>query len=358
MAHKVAFIGFGGVGQGLMEILRTKKENLKRSLGLEIEVVSICDLIKGSIHHPDGLDIEKVAKVMQTTGQLEDYPEVDGLIRGWDSLTTIEHTNADTIIEITYTDVHTGQPAIDHCRAAFQNGKNVVMSNKGPVAVAYHELSELAKEAGVAWGFEGTVMSGTPALRMPLVSLTGNEITEIKGILNGTTNFILTEMEKGISYEEALKQAQQLGYAEADPTSDVEGYDALYKVVILANVLMGVPLKKEDVICKGITHLTLQDIEEAKLANKRYKMLGRIKKDGDHVVASVQPEKLDLPDPLAGVSGATNAITYECDLSGPITLLGAGAGIMETGFALLIDIINIDRNVIHAKQNSALNVTT
>ncbi|MRG85129.1 homoserine dehydrogenase [Salinibacillus xinjiangensis] len=346
MTHKIAFIGFGGVGQGLMDILRRKGHHLADDLSLDIEVVSISDLMKGSIHNPNGLDLDQVANVMNNSGNLADYPDDEGLVRGWDSLTTIEKTNADTIVEITFTDVNTGQPAIDHCKAAFDNGKNVVMSNKGPIAVAYEELSELAKENGVRWGFEGTVMSGTPALRMPLVSLTGNEITEIRGILNGTTNYILTQMETGMAYEDALAQAQELGYAEADPTSDVEGYDALYKVVILANVVMGLPLTKKDVACEGISSLTPADIQEAKAENKRWKMLGKIYKEGNQVYASVKPEKIDVTDPLAGVQGATNAITYECDLSGPITLMGAGAGITETGYSLLIDLINIDRNIV------------
>ncbi|GAA0499761.1 homoserine dehydrogenase [Salinibacillus aidingensis] len=346
MTHKIAFIGFGGVGQGLLDILLNKGRNLANNLGLDIEVVAISDLKKGSIYHPDGLDLQRIAAIMDESGQLEDYPEEDGLIKGWDSLTTIEKSNADTIVEITYTDVQTGQPAINHCKAAFENGKNVVMSNKGPVAIAYDELSELAKDRGVSWGFEGTVMSGTPALRMPLISLTGNEIQEIRGILNGTTNYILTKMEEGMTYEAALKQAQDLGYAEADPTSDVEGYDALYKVVILANVIMGIPLTKEDVLCKGISSLTIDDVHEAKQENKRWKMLGRITRQDDQVYASVKPEKVDMTDPLAGVQGAINATTYECDLSGPITLMGAGAGIIETGYSLLIDIINMERKVI------------
>jgi homoserine dehydrogenase len=187
-------------------------------------------------------------------------------------------------------------------------------------------------------------MSGTPTLRMPLTSLAGNDISEIKGILNGTTNYILTKMEEGLSYETALKEAQQLGYAEADPTSDVEGYDAMYKVVILANVIMNIPLTKEDVVRKGISHLTPDDIQHAKAEGKRWKLLARAKKEGDHVIASVGAETIPLTDPLAGVSGATNAITYYCDLAGPITIVGAGAGRTETGFSLLIDLINISRD--------------
>lgn len=344
MAHKLAFIGFGVVGQGLAEILRDKKEALKQGQGFEAYIVAISDLNKGSIYHPNGLDINKVLQVLEETGNLENYPQTTGLMTGWNSLKTIRETNADTIIEVSYTDIKTGQPAIDHCKAAFECGKNVVMTNKGPVALAYKELSEMAQKHSVYWGFEGTVMSGTPALRMPIAALAGNDITEIRGILNGTTNYILSKMEdEGETYEEALKEAQELGYAEADPASDVEGYDARYKIVILSNYIMNAPLLVEDVSCKGITDITLKDIEEAKAEGKRWKLLAKARKKEDGVIASIAPEKVDVTDPLAAISGATNAITYECDLLGTVTLSGAGAGKVETGFSLLIDLITIDR---------------
>ncbi|WP_096200851.1 homoserine dehydrogenase [Bacillus sp. FJAT-45350] len=343
MTQKVALVGFGGVGQGLVEILRTKKPMLESELGVDVQIVAVTDIKKGALYQPEGLDLNKLMKTVKETGNLSNYTDEPGLIRDLDSIQTIKETNADTIVEITYTDVKTGQPAIDHCKTAFEHGKNVVMTNKGPVALAYKELSEKAKENGVQLLFEGTVMSGTPALRMPLTTLVGNEINEIRGIFNGTTNYMLTEMESGIAYEDALRQAQKLGYAEADPTSDVEGYDVLYKVVILANVVMGIPLKKEDVSCKGISQLTLDDINQAKEENKRWKLIGKIQNEAGKVRASVAPEKIPLNDPLASISGATNAITYECDLSGPITLVGAGAGIPETGFALLIDLINLEK---------------
>jgi homoserine dehydrogenase len=343
VTHKLAFIGFGTVGQGLAEILRDKGDILRDTIAFEAQVVAVSDLLKGAVYHPEGLDLAKLLAVVQATGQLDDYPDSPGLERGWDSFKTIRQSNADSIVEVSYTDIETGQPAIDHCRAAFESGKNVVMSNKGPVALAYAELSTLAKQNGVRWAFEGTVMSGTPALRMPLTALAGNEISEIRGIFNGTTNYILTQMEEEMEYEAALKQAQELGYAEADPTADVEGYDALGKVVILANVIMSTPLRKEDVPCQGISHLTVKDVIEAKAEGKRWKLIGRVKKEGDRVIASVGPEKVRWSDPLAGVMGAMNAITYECDLAGPVTLVGAGAGRLETGYSLLIDLINIER---------------
>lgn len=346
MAHKIALLGFGTVGQGLAEILRDKGTVLREGLGFDAKIVAISDMMKGSVYHPDGLDLDEALRAVKETGRLDAYPDKPGVVRGWDSFQTIRESNADTIVEVTFTDVKTGQPAIDHCKAAFECGKNVVMSNKGPVALAYQELAELAAKKGVRWGFEGTVMSGTPALRMPLVCLAGNEIREVKGILNGTTNYILTKMEEGLTYQDALAEAQALGYAEADPTSDVEGYDAQYKVTILANVVMNVPLKKEDVVCKGITHLTPEDIEWAKSQGKRWKLIATARKEGDQVVAKVGPEAIPLHDPLAGIMGATNAVTFDCDLAGPITLVGAGAGRMETGFSILIDLININRGQI------------
>jgi homoserine dehydrogenase len=346
LEHKLAFIGFGVVGQGFVEIIRDKKEQFKEEFGFDPTVVAVSDLMKGSLYDSDGLNIDTLLDMVQTTGKLEGYPSNPNLIRGWDSLKTIAETNADTIVEVSYTDVKTGQPAIDHCKAAFEHKKNVIMTNKGPVALAYYELTELAKKNGVRWGFEGTVMSGTPALRMPLSTLSGNEISEVRGIFNGTTNYILTKMEESMTYEDALKKAQQLGYAEADPTSDVEGYDVLYKVVILANVVMNIPLTTDDIVCQGITKITLEDIENAKRQGKRWKLLARITKKGDSAEAVIQPEMVPFTDPLASIMGATNAITYTCDLSGDITLVGAGAGKKETGFSLLIDLINIVRRQI------------
>lgn len=340
---KIAFIGFGGVGQALAKLFLRNVEQLKKQYGIEPVVVAVTDVMKGSIYHPEGLNTNKLLEVVNETGNVENYPDQAGLIKGWDSLKTIKNSNADIIVEVTYTDVKTGQPAIDHCRAAFQNQKSVVTTNKGPVALAYKELSELAKKNGVYWGFEGTVMSGTPALRMPIITLAGNEISEIKGILNGTTNYILTEMEKGSSYEDALKKAQKLGYAEADPTSDVEGYDARYKAVILANYLMDEEIDAEDVPCKGISHFTEEMVQEALEENKKWRLIARIKKNEEGVKATVQPELIEVSDPLAGVTGATNAIVYECDLAGPIMLTGAGAGLVETGYSLLIDIIDFQR---------------
>jgi len=341
MPHKLAFIGFGTVGQGLAEILRDKGDELQAQYGFEARVVAISDSIKGAIYHPDGLDINTALTTVQETGSLNDYPEAPGLVRGWDSLTTIREGNQDTVVEVAWTDLETGEPAISHVRAAFEAGKNVVTSNKGPAALAYHELKKMAKANGVEWGIEGTVMAGTPTLRLAQTALAGCHISEIRGILNGTTNFILTQMEDEATYEEALAEAQRLGYAEADPTADVEGHDALGKLLILSAVVMDTPLTWEQVNCQGISRLTLDDVGRARSEGKRWKLIAQLRRAGEGVEASVGPQAIPASAPLAGVSGATNAITFVTDLLGEVTLVGPGAGRRETGFALLADLLEI-----------------
>lgn len=350
MAVKLAFVGFGGVGQGLLQILLDKEKQLREQEDLEVRVVAVADVMKGSVYDPHGLDARQLLALAKERKPLEEYQGGANTVKGLDSLASIRDTNADVIVEVTFTDVKTGQPAIDHCEAAFSLGKSVITTNKGPVAIAYKRLAELADRNGAFFGFEGTVMSGTPALRLPQQTLCGNEITQITGILNGTTNYMLTEMEKGLSYEEALEQAQAQGFAEADPTSDVEGYDARYKAVILSNVVMDTPLEAKDVACTGITGVTQEMLTEAIAENKRIRLVAKITKTADGVEASVQPEKLDAANPLASVPGATNAILYECDLAGPIFLTGAGAGLKETGFSLLIDLIHYERQKATVKQ--------
>ena len=344
MKHRIALLGFGVVGQGFAEIIQSKKQQLEEQYGLEAIIVAVSDVMKGAVYHPEGLSIEALLETVKETGKLDAYPEEFGLIRGLNSFETIKHSNADTIVEVTFTDIKTGQPAIDHCKCAFEHGRNIIMSNKGPVALAYPELQALAQKHQVIWGYEGSVMSGTPALRMPDTSLAGNDITEIQGILNGTTNYMLTRMEEGLSYEEVLKEAQSLGYAEADPTSDVEGFDALYKIVILSNVVLKNPLQISDVERQGISHLTSEQIAQAKAEGKKWKLIAKLKNEEGTITASVKPEMISLDHPLASITGATNAITYHCDLAGPITLIGAGAGKVETGFSILIDLINIHRS--------------
>lgn len=337
MKQRIALIGFGTVGQGLAEILLSKGSELKVKYGYEYSIVGVADIAWGTAYNPDGLDIhdmlEKVKGKEKFSKDLKD----------WDALNMIRESNATVVCELAFTDLNTGEPAIKHCKASFESGKHIVTSNKGPAALAYQELKELALKNNVEFLIEGTVMSGTPVLNLMEGPLAGCTITAARGILNGTTNYILTQMEEGMSYENALVKAQELGYAEADPTGDVEGYDARGKVTILANVVMNEPLRIEDVSCQGITKITLDDIAKAKGSRSRWKLIGSVKKEGDKVIASVAPELLPLSHPLAGVMGATNAITFTTDMLGDVSIVGPGAGRTETGYSILTDLLKIHR---------------
>ena len=335
---RLALIGFGNVGQGFTQILRDWGPTYTQKLGLNFQIVAVSDLLKGCLFHPSGLDPGKLLQVVQESGKLEG---IAGTQEGWDAFKTITDSGADAVVEVSHTNLSTGQPAISHVALALQHGLHVVTTNKGPVALKYPELMDIAKQNGVMMGVEGTVMSGTPALRLGADFMKGAEIKRVQGILNGTTNFILTQMESGQSYEDALAEAQARGYAEADPSGDVEGYDAAGKVAILSSVLFGKPLALDQVERTGITSLTKDDIDSARASGERWKLIGSLERDGDKVLASVRPVRVPASHPLASVGGATNAITYSCDLLGEVTLIGPGAGRLETGYALIADLFSI-----------------
>ena len=337
---KLVFLGFGTVGQGLAELLVAKRDELKKRYGFDWMVTGIADTIKGTAYDPAGIDL---AKALALAAKGESLVALDRGGKGWDALAMARQAEADVLLEATYTDIKTGEPATSHIKAALERGVHVVTTNKGPLALHYRELAELAAKHKAEFLFEGTVMSGTPVLNLVRETLAGAEILEMQVILNGTTNYILTRMEEGLSYEDALKKAQELGYAEAVPDADVLGWDALAKVTILANVVFGASLKPTESPCEGITKITAADITKAKADGKRYKLIGRVWREGGAVKASVAPRLVDLSQPLAGVMGATNAVAIKTDALGEVTIVGPGAGRAQTGFSMLTDLLHIVR---------------
>jgi len=333
--YRLALIGFGSAGQGLAQILRDHADALARRYGVELRIVAICTHSRGSLYEADGLDPATLLEAIKHEGHLRN---LSGL-RDWSPLDMIEQANADILVELSPTDLTTGEPATSHMCAALERGMHAITANKGPIALHLTKLRRLASDAQLYLGYEGTVMSGTPALRLGWSDLAGCEVIELRGIVNGTTNYILTRMEGGMSYADALAEAQHLGYAEADPTGDVEGYDAAAKAVILANVLMDARLGLADVERAGITTLTRDTIEAARASGERWKLIARVWRDGDQIRASVQPTRLPISHPLASAGGATNALTLTTDLLGDVTIIGPGAGGAATGFAIISDIL-------------------
>ncbi len=336
---KLLLIGFGVVGQGLAEILRDKAARLKQEQGFSAQIIGVVTGSKGTLFLSDGLKIAGLLEAARS-GSFVDYPEQAGLRRGLSASEMIAVGAADVLVEMSPTNLETAQPALSICHQALDAGLHLVLANKGPVALDYSNLRAKAQAKRVQMRYEATVMAGTPTMQLAEEALAGCAITSARGILNGTTNYMLTQMEGGLSYAEALAQAQALGYAETDPTGDVEGWDAAGKVIILANALYGASLTMADLDVSGITQISADDMAAAKAAGERYKLIAQATPGG----GSVKALRLPLSDPLASVAGAANAITLETDLLGDVTLIGAGAGKLETGSAILSDLLAVQRN--------------
>ena len=320
---KIALVGFGNVGSAFIELLYEQREHLAKQYKFKPKVIAV---------------IARRGTALSKTGFKR---TADVKFDGKAILYEKAIRDAEVIVEVTPTDVQTGGIALEHCRVALKMGKHVVTANKGPLVVAYRELEKLARQKKVQLRFEGTVMGGIPSMILGLDVMSIANLKEVRGIFNSTTNFILAEMESGRTYADALKTAQQLGYAETDPTADVEGWDAAAKAAIIANTLMGGDLRINDVDREGITTITPQMITDAKEKNSRWKLIANVKRTDSGVTASARPMLLSYDDPLAQVNGAASALTYFTDVLAPITLIGSGAGGKATSFALLTDLIRI-----------------
>lgn len=344
-SFKLALIGFGNVGQGLATIFRDNSKAIAEQQGAEFTIVSVNTAGHGSVYNPNGLDPGVLLSTYEQTGRVD---SMDAPNHGWDVPRVIYESNADVIVELTASDLLSGEPAASYIRAALRNNRHVVTTNKGPIALYYPELSAIAAERGVMLGVEGTVMGGTPLLRVGRDLLAAAGISRIQGIMNGTSNYILTRMAEGKSFKAALKEAQEKGYAEANPTADVDGYDSAIKLVIMANILLGIPLRRENVEREGIRDLSNKDIARANEAGEVWKLVGWVERTPDMVKASVRPIRLPQNHTLASVSGATNAVTFATRLLGDVTIIGPGAGRVETGYAVLSDLLEIHQRTEHA----------
>lgn len=336
----LALIGFGNVGQGFVALLNDKMDQLRDDYGLTPRIVAVVTRSRGTLVDPNGLDLPTLLKIGKA-GTFAAYPDGPTLERDWDAARIAAESSATVLIEAGPTDLQTAQPALSIVQTALDSGKHAVLVNKGPVALAYADLQARADAAGVLLRFEGTVMAGTPTVRLGMQDLAGAKISAARGILNGTTNYMLGLMEQGQSYADALADAQAKGYAEPDPSGDVEGWDAAGKLLILSAAVFGRTITMNDIDVTGITGLSGEQIYAAAAENKHYKLIATVTPDS----ATVEPIGLPVSDPLASVSGATNAITYVTDVLGDVTLIGAGAGPTETGYAILADLLDIHRQV-------------
>lgn len=334
-------VGFGTVGQGVAERVRDAGAELAAA-GIDVRLIGVVDPVLGSVADESGMDPVALLDAVARRGSLADFP---GTRLSDGGAAAIEALAADVVFEMTPTNLRDAEPGLSHVRTALGAGRHVVTTNKGPVALAWPELEALARENGVQLRCEGTVMSGTPLLNVCEGGLAGAGVTAVRGILNGTCNFMLSRMEDGADYDDALHEAQALGYAETDPAGDVEGWDAAAKVAILGNLVLDGSLRLTDVAREGIDGVSRDDIDRASAAGRRLRLVGAVGKgDGSVINPRVGVEALELDDPLAAVRGAGNLLTFETDALGAVSIAGPGAGKAATGHALIADLVAIHRS--------------
>lgn len=333
---KIIIMGFGSVGQGVANALSMKKDSIKDKTGVTVKVVAAADSSSSAISQ-DGLDEELLVKTKKEDGKLSSYPEFGSDINGVDVLDAVEY---DCLIEATPTNIVDAEPAFSLTLKAFEQGKDVVTSNKGHLALKFKEVVSAAEEAGVQFRYEASVGGAMPIINLAKETISSCGIKSIKGILNGTTNYILSRMTaEGSEYEVILKESQELGIAETDPTQDVEGIDAACKTVILANSLLGIDATYSDVKVIGISSINSQAIDLAKKDDYLIKLIAEVSKDN----LQVSP-RLVKRGSSYDVSGTLNMATITTDLADEVSVIGLGAGSLETASAMLTDLISILKN--------------
>lgn len=338
--YDIALLGFGNVLRAFAQLLEDKNEYLAQIEGMRLRVVGIATNSKGICIDPDGIDL------LQALALVKDGQPLTSLHKGAavaDSFDFIQRVPAEAILEATWLNPENGQPALDYCRTALNSAKHVITANKGPVVFAYRELSQIAAENDLGFFYESTVMDGIPVHSVLREALLGLKVTRMRGILNSTTNSILTRLEEGVNFDSALKEMQEAGLAEADPTNDIEGWDATVKINILANLFMGADLRPGDVEREGITALSVADAQAALENGEKIKLLCEAVQDGNGIHCTVKPTRIPLTDPLANVNNTAAAISFDTDVLPNVMIIGGPSSPITTAYGMLVDTLNILR---------------
>jgi homoserine dehydrogenase len=341
---RISLVGFGTVGQWLVRALDSQAERLAGRYGIGVTVVGLANARDGFIYNGNGLDLRSVS-ALAGGGSIAEHPGV----RCWPStIEGLRATEADLLVEVTASPSTDGEPGLTHMREALERRIPVVTSNKWPVALHGLELARLARSRGVAFRAESTVMSGTPLLSALVDGLAGAVPIALRGLLNASANFILSRMAEGTPYEDALAEAQRAGLAERDPAADVEGYDAVAKVMILSALVFDRQLRREQVACHGISDITRAEIYQAASSGSRLKHVATLDFSGPdgagNVTARVEPELVRRDDPLANIEGTTNAVVCRASPIGEVTVIGPGAGPQLAGQGVFSDLIAVARS--------------
>tara|TARA_B100000029_G_C17558484_1_gene952486 strand:- start:1176 stop:2186 length:1011 start_codon:yes stop_codon:yes gene_type:complete len=332
---RIILCGFGVVAQSLVKLLETRTSELYSKYGLKPRIIGVFDS-KGSTYDNSGLNLKKLLKTKKDFGTVGRYSKSTKSISG---IEMIDELDADVLIETTASNYNDAEPGLSHIITAMKKGLHVVSVNKGPLALAFPSLMELATYNQVLLRFSGTVGGGTPILDYAKNSLRGERIISFQGILNGTTNYILTNMSNGLSFEDALSDAKNRGYVEADESLDLDGLDAAAKLVILANWIIGLKVTMRDIQRTGIRKISTNDIENARKRSCLVKLVASCNEK-----LSVEPIEIKKDDPLC-VDGTLNAISFTSEHSGTQTIIGRGAGGIETASSILRDLLDIRKEI-------------
>ena len=326
---RILISGFGTIGQGFAEVVASRRDFLRqRYPDMDVRIVCVMDS-RSYVEDQKGLDSLALVDTKKSTGKVGDKAYKD-------SFDVLDGVGYDILVECSPTNIKDGGVGLKNIRHALECGKDVITVNKGPLALAFSELIGLAKKNKCKFRMEGSVGGAMPIINLCRECLVGERIQSIRGIFNGTCNYILSKMDNGQPFEQALKEAQQMGYAETDPTNDIEGYDAACKVVILANSVFGRDVKFSDVKITGISRITADAVALAAANNMVIRLIGEV----SDTKLEVSPRLIPKGHPLS-ISGTTNAAEIMTDLAGPITVSGRGAGRSETASAILSDLVSI-----------------
>jgi homoserine dehydrogenase len=330
--------GLGNVGREFAGLVVDKAESVTRRFSLAIDVVAIAELGGSLVNDGKALPVADILEHLRTGGSLESLSYWKKGLAGPDLIAT---TKADVVVETTPTSLKDGEPATSHMNAAMKRGMDIVTANKGPMVLFYTDMTNRAREAGSRIFISAATAAALPTLDVGVLSTAGADVLSFEGILNGTTNFILTRMkESGSTYEAALREAQEMGIAETNPTLDVEGFDTANKCVLIANRIFGMNIGLDDVDRTGITGVTPEDIEKATSEGKVIKLIGQGHLDGGKLVVSAKPAAIEKDHPLASISLSEKAISYDTDTMGRITVSGGKSSPVGAAAALLKDVVH------------------
>ena len=343
MHYKLVFIGFGNVAKSLVHLLERKRGLLESKYGITYSITGIATGRHGFAVNPNGLDVHKVLDLIANGQSISQLTNSQFPIS--DSISVIQHSQADFMFENSPVNYETGQPAIDHVKAALNAGMHVSTANKGTVVHAYRELTSLAKAKGKVFRHESTVLGGTPVFATFREAFPAAELVSFKGIINATTNIILSRMEDGETFDQAVKYCQSIGIAETDPSGDVDGWDAAIKVAALVTILMDTPFTPQQVARTGIREITPAMVKQARGEGKRWKLVASAEREAGSIRAKVAPEMVEPSSPLYGMMGSSTGLTFRTDVLPDYSVTvserpGMKGGPEETAYGLFADFVN------------------